>query len=115
MQRAPRARTEPCRYSIPVWLMPRTYAPRTRESRKKMPRRGRGCESAHRLGDGCELVEVVDVRAYGAVPAAHLRVRRLDHQVLVGRVRAAAVAEAEVARRQPQRRVREDVAGVRAA
>src|SRR6185436_512558 len=42
-----------------------------------------------------------------------LRVRRLDHQVLVRRVRAAAVAEAEVAGRQLQRRVREDVAGVR--
>src|SRR5438093_3453740 len=50
----------------------------------------------------------------GAVPATYPRVRRLDYEVLVGRVRAAAMAETVVAGRETDRRVGEDVAGIRA-
>ena len=66
------------------------------------------------LRRGRELGEVLDERPHRAVEALDLRVRRLDHVVLVGRVRAAAVAEAEVAGRQLQRLAGEDVARLRA-
>src|SRR5438034_9894775 len=42
---------------------------------------------------GGELVQVRDVGGDGAVPATDPRVRWLDHEVFVGRVRAAAVSE----------------------
>src|SRR5436309_15778092 len=61
-----------------------------------------------------QLVQVLDERHHRAVPAHRLRVRGLDDVVLVGGVGAAAVAEAEVARGQAERRVGEDVPGIAA-
>jgi dipeptidyl aminopeptidase/acylaminoacyl peptidase len=46
-----------------------------------------------------ELVQVVHKRAHSAVPAADPRVARFDHEIFVGCVRAAAVAQPEVSRR----------------
>src|SRR3989442_14027101 len=57
-----------------------------------------------------DFVQVLDVGAYGAVDALDLRVRRLDEVVLVRGVGAAAVAESEVTRGEPQRIAREHVA-----
>src|SRR5260370_28471966 len=62
-----------------------------------------------------QVVEVVDERLYRAVEADELRVFALDQVVLVGRVGPAAVAEAEVARRQLERLAGEDVGPPRAA
>src|SRR5207249_11731703 len=67
-----------------------------------------------RSGRDGQLVEEVDERAYGALPGPPLRVRRLDHEVLVGRVGAAAVAEAEMAGGELERLAGEDDAGIRA-
>src|SRR5437763_16752603 len=61
-----------------------------------------------------ELVQILHERHHRAVEALHLWVGRLDHVVLVGRVRATAVAEAEVAGGELERRVGEGVAGIRA-
>src|SRR5262249_51558859 len=60
------------------------------------------------------LVEILDERLHRAVDSLDLRVRRLDDVVLVGRVGAAAVAEAEVARGHLAGLAGEAVAGVRA-
>src|SRR5436309_395678 len=59
-----------------------------------------------------EFVQVLDERHHGAVVALHIRIGRLDHVVLVRRVRAAAVAEAEVAGGEAQRWIGEDVSGI---
>src|SRR5256885_10650401 len=48
------------------------------------------------LGLRGELVQVGHVRCHRAVPAADLRIRRLDHEVLVRRVRPTAVSETVV-------------------
>src|SRR5262245_4000844 len=61
-----------------------------------------------------ELVEVLNERQDGAVEALYVRVRRLDHVVLVRRMGPAAVAESEVAGGQFQRLAGEDVTRVRA-
>src|SRR5258706_16384062 len=49
-------------------------------------------KSAH---DG-ELVQVLDLRPDGSIDPLNLGIRRLDHVILVGRVRAVAVAKPEV-------------------
>src|SRR6266550_303937 len=59
-----------------------------------------------------ELVQISHVRGHCAVPAADLRVRWLDHEVLVRRVRSAAVSETVVTSRKADRRVGEDVTGI---
>src|SRR5260370_41762641 len=97
--------------------MPR--APRARAARSSSPSpdstwaRSR-CDrsSSSKLS---QVVEVVDERLHRAVEADELRVFALDQVVLVGRVGPAAVAEAEVARRQLERLAGEDVARPRAA
>src|SRR5437870_4498478 len=65
---------------------------------------------APRSGRVRHLVQIFDVRAHGAVDALDFRRRRLDDVVLVGRVRAAAVAPSEVARGEPQRITGEHIA-----
>src|SRR5262249_4900897 len=59
--------------------------------------------------DARELVQVVNEGARGALEAREVWIRRLDDEVLVGRVRAAAVTETEVAGGQPERCIREHV------
>src|SRR5262249_3619604 len=61
-----------------------------------------------RSADRRELSQVLDERPDRAVEALNLRVRGLDDVVLVGRVRARAVAEAEVSGRELQGLARED-------
>src|SRR5437764_4873887 len=70
-------------------------------------------ESSSRSARARHLVEIFHVRPHRAVDPLHLRVRRLDQVVFVRRVRAAAVAQSEVARREPQRLAGEHVAGPR--
>ena len=65
-------------------------------------------------GDRRKLEEIVHERARRAVEAHHLRIRRVDHEVFIGRMRAAAVAEAKVTAGQIQGLAGEDVPGVRA-
>src|SRR5207247_11152514 len=64
-----------------------------------------GRDSGH---DG-QLVQIIDERPHRAVPPSHAGVRRLDHEVLVGSVGAAAVAEAEVGRGKVERLDGDDV------
>src|SRR5256885_17117660 len=54
------------------------------------------------------------MRGDSAVPTADLRVRWLDHEVLVGCVRPASMSETVVTGREADRRVGEDKARVRA-
>src|SRR5262249_51219738 len=61
-----------------------------------------------------ELVQVAHERHRGAVESFHLGIGRFDHVVLVRRVRAASLPEAEVSRRELERLAREHVAGIRA-
>src|SRR6185503_7907938 len=61
-----------------------------------------------------EREEIGDVRGDRAVPVGDLRVCRLDDEVLVRRVRAAPMAQAEMPSREAQRLAREDVSGVAA-
>src|SRR2546428_427546 len=61
-----------------------------------------------------ESVKEPHVRAGRAIHPLDLRILRVDHVILVGSVSAAAVAEAEVARRQSQGRAGEDVTRPRA-
>src|SRR3954471_2215126 len=61
-----------------------------------------------------QLVQILHERHYRAVVALQLGVRRLDDVVLIGRVCAAAVAEAEVTGGEAERRVGEYVAWIRA-
>src|SRR2546422_6443025 len=63
---------------------------------------------------GGELVEVRHVRGDGAVPTADLRIRWLDDEVLIWCVCPAAVAETVVTGGEADRRIGEDVAGIRA-
>src|SRR3954471_24733755 len=76
-------------------------------------RSGMRVECARPPGSAGKLVEVIDERAHGSVIPGDLRIGALDHVILVGRVRAAAVAKAEVARRELQRRPGKDVPGPR--
>src|SRR5438874_2834905 len=76
-------------------------------------RSGMGGSCARPLRGAGKLVEVIDERAHGRIEAGNLRIAALDQVVLVRRVRAAAVAEAEVARGQLQGRAGEDVPGPR--
>src|SRR5205807_1592814 len=50
-----------------------------------------------------DFIQVLDVGAHRTVDPLNLRIRRLDDVVLVRGVRAAAVAQPEVAGRKPQR------------
>src|SRR2546423_644445 len=56
-----------------------------------------------------QLVQILDIRARSALNALHLRIARLDHVILVGRVGAAAMSQAEVSGGQAQRVAGEDV------
>jgi len=50
----------------------------------------------HRRTSVSEREEIRGVRSHSTVPVADIRIRRLDNEVLVGRVRAAAMAKPEV-------------------
>src|SRR5215471_21725151 len=58
-----------------------------------------------------KLVEVLDARTSRAVEALHLRIRRLNHIILVRRMRTAAVTKTEMAGWQPERIPCEDITG----
>jgi hypothetical protein len=59
--------------------------------------------SASLLRASAKLVEILDVRAGRAVEPLHLRIRRLNHIILVRRMRSAAVTKTEMAGWQPER------------
>src|SRR5207247_10144691 len=63
---------------------------------------------------GRKRLQISDARGHGAVPTADLRVRWLDHEVLVGCVRPASMSETVMTGREADGRIGEDVPGIRA-
>src|SRR5262249_37641732 len=59
-----------------------------------------------------QFVEIFDKRHHCAVESLYLRVGRLDDVILVGRVRAAAVTEAEMSGRQFERLAGENISWI---
>src|SRR5205823_10559925 len=58
-----------------------------------------------------QFVKIFNVRERGAVHALHFRIAGLDDVILIGRVRAVAMAEPKMASGQAQRLARENVTG----